>query len=346
MKRIICLLIGLAFVFSGLGEKASYAETYEISNYLKTLELGSPFDYRNLTIIPIYGPGVKNRINCVTLDEAVARGYLTVTELNGGSVPEVRISNNSDYHILLVCGEILTGCRQDRLVARDTLIGPKSKGIILPVYCCEHGRWTAKSSTFASEETQAEPVLRGMLYEKREQSRVWDRISEYSKNLCVESPTGALQDVYNNKEAKSKMDVYVEKLSNIPRLDRDAVGVVVGVNGRIIGVDIFSAPDVFAHLWPKLLKSYAALAIAEEYSRDTLTQNDARRLFGEIYRADFSRQPGLDLGTEFQAYVSQMICNGLVYRDNVVHFGAFPKGDGFRDNPGRGGRVPIIDPIE
>ncbi|MFH0839842.1 MAG: DUF6569 family protein [Candidatus Omnitrophota bacterium] len=345
MKRVICLLASLVFFFSGLGQTASYAETYEISDYLKTLELGSPFDYRSLTIIPIYGADAKEKINCITLDEAVSRGAITVTELNGGNVPQVRISNNSNYYVLLICGEMLTGCKQDRLVGKDALIGPKSKDIILPVYCCEHGRWVSKSDSFFSESNQAEPVLRGMLYERKEQSNIWNRIAEYSKDLCVESETGALQDVYRNKEVAKKMDTYVKKLSNIPRLDRDAVGVAVGLNGRIVGVDIFSSASIFARFWPKLLKSYAALAIAEECSKGALTQAQVKRLLNGIYRADFSNKPALDLGTEFQAYVSDMICNALIYRGNMVHLAAFPGSDRLIPNPGRG-RISAIDMIE
>ena len=43
--------------------------------------------------------------------------------------------------------------------------------------------------------------------------------------------------------------------------DRNAVGVVVAVNGRIIWADIFASTDLLGKYWPKLVRSYASEAV-------------------------------------------------------------------------------------
>jgi len=48
--------------------------------------------------------------------------------------------------------------------------------------------------------------------------------------------------------------------------NRNAVGVVVAVNGRIIWADIFASNELLTKYWPKLVRSYAAEAI-ETYAR-------------------------------------------------------------------------------
>lgn len=343
MKRIICALISLLVIF---GNCAVYAETSETGDYIKTLEVGSPFNYRNLTIAPVYAKTVKDKTDYATLDEAVKKGYITVTELEGGRVPQVKITNNSDRYILLVAGEIITGCRQDRLVGKDALIAPGSKNLILPVYCSEQGRWTYKSQQFASEESQAEPHLRGMIYKGSSQSEIWSGIAHRQNKLGVKSDTQAFQDVYRSETVSKKIRGYVERLENLPRLEDDAVGVVVGLGEKVIGIDLFANPSIFSRLWPKLLKSYAALAVSEEEEAGTLTQKQAKDTLNEVYRAKFSRQPGIDLGEELQANASGMVCSALVYRAGVIHLGVFP-GEG-KDDPviyrnNHNSRMQVID---
>ena len=342
MKKIICLVMGLLMLFGQVNLNFSYADTAEIEGCIKSLEVGTTFNYRNLSIVPIYARSTRDKTDYVTLDEAVERGYITISELDGGRVPQVRLNNNSGRYILLVAGEILTGCRQDRLVGRDALIGPKSKNVILPVYCSEQGRWTSKGSYFESEKTQATPALRSQIYTGDSQDGIWRGIAKAAEKLSVRSETSALQEIYRDQDVEKRMRAYVDKLEEFPRLEEDAVGIVVGLGDRVVGVDIFANPRIFNSLWPKLLKSYVALAISEEGQSGTLTQKQAKDVLNEVYRAKFSRQPGLDLGEDLQANPAGMVCAALVYRSGVVHLGAFPTDAGF-SRGSQGPRIPVID---
>jgi hypothetical protein len=107
----------------------------EIRDLIETLEVGEPIYYENLTLIPIYSTRIRDNRHYTTLDEALDRGWLEISEVGGGSVPKVKVTNRSGEYIYVMGGEILTGCRQDRIVGRDVLLSPKAKNVIIPVYC-------------------------------------------------------------------------------------------------------------------------------------------------------------------------------------------------------------------
>src|SRR5271163_3525444 len=73
--------------------------------------------------------------------------------------------------------------------------------------------------------------------------------------------------VMDNKEVQQKVDSVAEPVqrnyeSVIRQLrDKNAVGVVVAVNGEIVWADIFASTDLLQRYWPKLVRSYAAEAV-------------------------------------------------------------------------------------
>src|SRR3984957_20528680 len=79
--------------------------------------------------------------------------------------------------------------------------------------------------------------------------------------------TSSYARVMENKEVKARVDEVAKPIeqnyqSLIKQLrDRNAVGVVVAVNGRIIWADIFASSDLLEKYWPKLGRSYASEAV-------------------------------------------------------------------------------------
>ena len=66
--------------------------------------------------------------------------------------------------------------------------------------------------------------------------------------------------------------------------DRNAVGVVVAVNGEIIWADIFASPSLLEKYWSKLVRSYAAEAMVERANNKHVTEA-AAEAFLRISRA-------------------------------------------------------------
>jgi hypothetical protein len=323
---VVCLAAHVGEVSAERGE--------EVRQLIESLEVGEPFSYRNLTIIPVYTDRIRDHTRYTSLDEALDRGWLEVTEVEGGRVPQVRVTNRSGEYIFLMGGEILTGCRQDRLLGRDVLLRPRAKNVIVPVYCVEQGRWTYESETFSSRANLGTSRLRaeGQKAGGDAQSRIWSHVSGMADRAGVASPTGRFQEVYESEETRREISGFRDRMEDIPSLCPDAVGVVIGVGDAITSVDIFANPHVFRALWPKLLRS-AALAAVCERAYGTLDQADAVRFLRRVHDKRYTRKAAVDLGFEVSAVDSEVNVNALVYRDAVTHIAGFPEEETYGKRP-------------
>lgn len=137
---------------------------------------------------------------------------IQITEVNReGSFPELKLKNLGKKSVLIVEGEELAGAKQNRIVNSSFLIARKTE-VVIPVSCVEPGRWRYKSEAFESGKKMMHASLRkahqedvkfsleqGRGYES-DQGRIWRKLSEKSARMNVESPTGAMADVYETKE--------------------------------------------------------------------------------------------------------------------------------------------------
>jgi hypothetical protein len=211
----VVLLFGLV---GGAAGKAGL----EVMELIEDLEVGEAVSYGNLTVIPVYSDRMGAKTTYTTLDEALAKGYLEITEVGGGSVPQVSMSNRSGECVFVMGGEILTGGRQDRIVGRDVLLAPRSKNIIVPVYCVEQGRWTYETQSFQSKRNLGTARLRaeGQKAGGDAQSRIWSHVSDIADRTGAGSPTSRFQEAYGQTEyfGLSRRDgAYTPAL---PRCDR------------------------------------------------------------------------------------------------------------------------------
>jgi len=305
---------------------AAYAS--EVEGLIESLEVGEAVYYENLTIIPIYSTRIKDKTRYTTLDEALSNNYLEITELSGGNVPQVRLTNRSGKYIYLMGGEILTGCKQDRIVGRDVLIKPHSKNIVVPVYCVEQGRWSYESDKFYSKGNLGTHDLR---YEAQSavgasQGNIWGRIRSRASRVGVNSNTNAYQDIYETTTVKDKIVCFEREFQGVPQLDRDTIGVVVGVGSRIVSVDIFANHYLFEKLWPKLLKSCALSALSSS-THGSISQDDAAQFLRILHDKHYIRKSAIDLGFELSVVDDEVNVNALVYRKAVVHLAGFPAHD-------------------
>jgi hypothetical protein len=298
----------------------------EVMDLIRTLEVGEPVHYGKLTIIPVYATRILDRSHYTTLDEALQKGWLEITEVGSGNVPQVKMTNRSGRHIFILGGEILTGCRQDRLVGRDVLLRPRAGDVVVPVYCVEQGRWTYESETFYSRENLGTPGLRAESQKASEaaQSEIWDRVSTMCERSGTASGSSRFQETFESDTARRAISDYQKRMERIPSLYPDAVGVVIGVGSAITSVDIFANPGIFGELWPKLLRSSALAAVCRKAS-GSVGQADAVRFLRSVHDRHYVRKPAIDLGVEHSATDSDVNVNALVYGDAVIHLAAFPE---------------------
>jgi|GEM_PF-2145368 len=93
-----------------------------INQYIGGLKLGRKQTFKNLAVFALLSDYTAD-LNYLTLDEALAKDLIDVVEVSqGGSVPELKVVNNSDRMVLILDGEELVGAKQNRIVNTTILI--------------------------------------------------------------------------------------------------------------------------------------------------------------------------------------------------------------------------------
>jgi hypothetical protein len=137
----------------------------------------------------------------LTLDEGLKSGEVEVTEAGkvrglvrsrgaatpwryaGDQVNTLVLVNNSRRPLILLAGEIVTGGKQDRVIAKDRIVPPGADPIDLSVFCIEHGRWTESSAKFGATAKNntgsfmVQPSVRQQAMVAKDQQQVWDSVS-------------------------------------------------------------------------------------------------------------------------------------------------------------------------
>ena len=347
-KRISILAMVSAAVLLPAAWSGGAALSQHVSDpipaLVRVLEVGKPVSHGNLTIVPVYTRRTMDRTSYVTLEDALKAGTLEITEVDGGRVPQVKISNLSKNVLFLMAGEILTGGKQDRILAQDVLLAPGTRNLLVPVYCVEQGRWAVQSAVFGSKENLGTYGLRAKAAERAPaaQSQIWDEVQAQNRALEVTSGTSAYQAAFDKEENKAAIGEIEKKMKDGLRLDEDTVGVVIGLGDRVIGADIFANAHLFKKQWPKILKS-SALSSLHEKVRGELSRETAAEFLKSFAGRDYARKPALDLGYELESGGGTAMVKALVYREAVIHLAGFPQGPERRkvvESPEQ--RMPVI----
>jgi hypothetical protein len=238
------------------------------------LVVGAPATHENLSVYPIRRPGATPSSNYLTLEEGLAAGSIVVTDKR--DVNELLIENKSDRPVLVAAGDVVRGGQQDRSIANDFIIPPRSAPMPLSAFCVEHGRWTKRGAEDAAVFTNSSA---GQLNSKelklaarleKNQQKVWDEVAKGNAGTAGNVPiigglpaSGSLELVQGDENVKKAVDAYVAKLEPSGGA-ADAVGFAFCVNGEISTAEIFGDPAIFARQWPKLLRAAAAEALAKK----------------------------------------------------------------------------------
>jgi len=169
-------------------------------------------------------------------------------------------------------GEILTGAKQNRVVNASILVGARAE-LKIPVSCVEQGRWRYVAEKFtesrrfsyarlrAQKSAQVAQSLHAFRAFSADQGAIWDEVERKQREMGAESPTGAVNGVYESHEEKLKK--YCAAFLPL----EGQVGAAVFINGRFVCLDAFDSPASLRRLYPKMIESYALDAL-EQAGRD------------------------------------------------------------------------------
>jgi hypothetical protein len=232
--------------------------------------------------------------------------------------------NNSKRPLLLLAGEIVTGGKQDRIIGKDRLVPAESDPVDLSVFCVEPGRWVAASGEYNFKAPVAvggamgamvQPSVRSKAMADKDQHKVWDEVRSSKQAMAAGLPAPAAETVevtnsyagaIQNEAVQHKLEsvaapMQQEYQSVIRQLrDKNAVGVVVAVNGEIIWADIFASSNLLEKYWPKLVRSYAAEAVVQRTGAGAANVKSAQDFLARLEgrREVVESEPGLYRHTE------------------------------------------------
>jgi hypothetical protein len=330
-----------------------------------------PVTYENLTVFPVVSSSEHDTGSFLTLEEGLAKGEVLVQEqgaetfvrerdgsrpvartFGGPSVNQLVLVNRSKRPLLLLAGELVSGGKQDRIIAKDRIVAPGGESLPLDVFCVEHGRWSA-GSQFTSANTIVHPSVREKAAVDQKQSEVWayvtggstagraaagpaapapaaaPRVSAdtLSETVQVEAPTQSYTKIYESKRVAPSVDAMVREVQRRFRhatsglKGERVVGVVIAYGGEVAWSDIFASGELFEQYWGKLLRSYAVEAVARPTLREKASQEDAEEFLQRLKGREMTEsEPGVYVWREInEGDVSQIELEALLPKAMVVH---------------------------
>ena len=268
--------------------------------------------FRNISMYPLLArdPKARRVPGYRILDDALASGLVEVTEVSEqGRVPHLRVVNRSPERILIVDGEELVGAKQNRVVNLTILVNAHSE-LTIPVSCVEAGRWRSRSRTFASAPrtqyssgrakrmAQVTASMKTAGLHHSDQSEIWADIAEKSARLKSSSPTGAMAAIYSD-HAK----FIDECAASMPAVENQ-VGAIFTIGTRIVGTDLFDAPETMRKLLPKLVRAVAVDALDADGPEQSTGSSSIEVFLGAIAAASGSRSSRVGWWPGFEADLS------------------------------------------
>jgi hypothetical protein len=305
----------------------------------------APIESGNLLLFPVVRSGGKasGETPFITLDEGIRSGEVEVTEAGkvgglvrprgtigvppyqydrfrgapepqnensrGDQVNTLVLVNHSKRPLLLLAGEIVTGGKQDRVIAKDRIVPVDADPIDLSVFCIEPGRWTESSPTFGAAAKapangfMVQPAVREQAMVAKDQQQVWNSVRGAIAQMEVAAAPSASRTVtagsmaniassgnigtssYAKEMESSAVSEKVDEAAPVIEAreqvlaklrDEHAIGVVVAVRGEIVWADLFTDTDLLSRYWTKLVRSYAAESLTEHGTNAAPNMADAQ----------------------------------------------------------------------
>src|ERR1700730_6015803 len=308
----ISTLGSMAFVWAGPGSPVPLPKPEGDWRLL------DPITYENISIFPVVSSSTQDTAAFLTLDEGLSTGDVIVREQgaegmarsrdmrptatpqynSGASVNQLVLINRGNRPVLLLAGELVSGGKQDRIIAKDRIVAPGADPLPLDVFCVEHGRWSS-GSQFSAAKTMVHPSVREQAAVNQNQAEVWESVrkgstsahsasapapriatSDLAAVMASSAPTQSYSKMYQESKVGASVDGFVDEVQRrFARVTSGAkgeavVGVVVAYGGEVAWSDIFASSELFHHYWSKLLRSYAVEALARPTLRETASADE------------------------------------------------------------------------
>ena len=238
--------------------------------------LADPVTHKNLAVYLVIGPSTLKG-DYLTLDEAMKQNAVRVHETD--NVNELAVENWGVLPVFIQSGDIVKGGKQDRTIATDFVLPPKSGKVPVDAFCVEHGRWQKRGGESAAYFSSSMNQVTGRQlklasnsnYSGGGQQDVWDQVSSnqaklrgnLNREVAASTSPSSLQLTLEDKNVREAVEKYVKALRDAPDGKTDVIGYAAVINGKLNCADVYGSGKLFAKAWPRVLESLAAEAAAE-----------------------------------------------------------------------------------
>ncbi len=252
-------------------------------------EADKTLEYKNLKLLPLLASQefIRDRAaaaELLPLKDAIETPRFRITEKkpfgrfdDHNAVNTLTVQNKSEFPVFLMSGDIVQGGRQDRVIAADAVVMPRTIQDV-PVFCVEPHRWDyapqeepeatdkneKKVYAFKGYYNVASNEIRKTLAQQEGQDAVWEKVSQIRARYNVNSPTGAYADLEKSESFTQLRDAYLNYFSQKLENTEQVVGLIAISGDQILGTDIFAHPHLFQRQYESLLHSYITDALRTE----------------------------------------------------------------------------------
>lgn len=252
------------------------------------------FTYKNLRLYPIYANQTfldahKDIGKYTPLQKALEQKKVAVTETVGSSsnstnqnvqtggetVNTLYIENTSNDTIMLMAGEVVKGGKQDRVLAQDMILTPRSGKKDISVFCVEQGRWTysddskkADNAFYGYSKVSSMNVRKVAVVDKSQQ-KVWENVKDVTSKNSAATESGTYTALDTSKKHIADLKGYNDYFQAMMKTQGNVIGVVACTGDKVIGCDMFATTDMFNLYFENLMNSYSTEAITNGSSAKT-----------------------------------------------------------------------------
>ncbi len=301
-----------------------------LASCIDTIEIRNSFIHGRMEIVPIFS-SLPEGPEYLTLGEALEGNLITITEVSeGGSVPNLNVTNRAKIPVLLIDGEELAGAKQNRVLNTSILV-PPGADLTIPVSCTEMGRWSYKSRDFSDSEVMMDYKirqkkmasvacsLRSCASHRADQGQIWSDIDYMSEKAGVRSPTMAMKDVFDMQ--KERMDEY----SGAFPIQPGQQGVLVYIDNTVAGFEMLSRPGAYARIHEKLIRSYAMEASFDDEPsmKNAPVPEKPSEFLKRLASCKDECYPSPGLGLDFRLKGPGILGSALFHENMAVHMACF-----------------------
>ena len=230
--------------------------------------------------------------------------------------------------LILIDGEEVVGGDQNRIVNATILIDAKSE-MGIPVSCTEKGRWGYKSEFKQSHYIANYKTRRAKEYASRSQHHyqdvIWSSIHDLEVENAFASPTSAMEESYEN--LKINHDKFIKEFDIV----KDQNGIIIIIDGKIEGFEVFLNSEIYKEFHEKILKSYLIDAEINE-NQYPVNIGAAQDALDKAYESSFTEKETRGLEKAYTFENQDGLGTLYAYNDKIIHWSYFKKMEEIMDD--------------